>query len=77
MLALAHTRFCTMTAPERKPLARGAVAGLTLLAAIIMCGALGGAIGAATGLLGPLLVLGIFVGFVAGFIAVRARFSDL
>jgi hypothetical protein len=66
-----------MTAPERKPLARGAVAGLTLLAAIIMCGALGAAIGAATGLLGPLLVLGIFVGFIVGFIAVRARFSDL
>jgi len=67
----------TMTAPEQQPLARGAVAGLTMLAAIILCGALGALLGAVTGLFAPFLLLGIFVGFLAGFFAVRARFPDL
>jgi len=66
-----------MTAPERQPLARGAVAGLMLLSAIILCGALGGILGAVTGLVGPLLALGILVGFIAGIAAVRVRFPDL
>ena len=70
-------RYPTMTTPERKPVARGAVAGMTLLAAIIVCGALGALVGELTGLFAPLLLLGIFVGFVAGFFAVRARFPDL
>lgn len=69
--------YPTMNAPEREPLARGAVAGLMLVAAIILCGAIGGLIGALTGLFAPLLMLGILVGFVAGFFAVRARFPDL
>jgi len=69
--------YPTMTAPERQPLARGAVAGMMMLAAILMCGALGALVGALTGLLAPLLILGILVGFLAGFFAVRARFPDL
>jgi hypothetical protein len=66
-----------MTAPEREPLARGAVAGLMLLSALILCGAVGGVVGALTGAVGPLLALGILVGFVVGIAAVRARFPDL
>lgn len=66
-----------MTAAERQPLARGAVAGLMLLAALLICGAIGGAVGALVGAFAPLLLLGIFVGFVAGIAAVRARFPDL
>jgi hypothetical protein len=66
-----------MTAPERAPLARGAVAGLMLLSALILCGAVGGLLGALTGAVGPLLALGILVGFVVGIVAVRARFPDL
>lgn len=63
--------------PERKPVARGAVAGFMLLAALLVCGSAGGLIGALTGLLALGLIAGIFVGFVAGIVAVRARFPDL
>ena len=66
-----------MTAPEREPLARGAIAGMMLLAALLLCGAVGGALGALTGAFAPFLVLGIVVGFFAGIGAVRARFPDL
>jgi hypothetical protein len=66
-----------MTAPEREPLARGAVAGLMLLSALILCGAVGGVLGAVVGAVGPLLALGILIGFVVGVVAVRARFPDL
>lgn len=66
-----------VTAPDREPLARGAVAGLMLLAALLLCGAAGGALGALTGQLAIGLVLGILVGFAAGIGAVRARFPDL
>jgi hypothetical protein len=66
-----------LTAPEREPLARGAVAGLMLLASLLLCGALGAILGAVTGVLVPLLALGILVGFIVGIAAVRARFPDL
>lgn len=66
-----------MTAPERKPIARGAVAGLMLLASLLLCGALGALVGALVGSVGIFLAIGIFVGFVAGVAAVRARFPDL
>jgi hypothetical protein len=66
-----------MTADERQPLARGAVAGLLLLSALIICGGVGGALGALLGLFAPLLLVGIGVGFIAGIAAVRARFPDL
>lgn len=63
--------------PERKPLARGAVAGLMLLSSLMLCGLIGGLVGAALGLLAIGLIAGIFVGFVVGIAAVRARFPDL
>jgi hypothetical protein len=66
-----------MTASERQPLARGAVAGIMLLAALILCGAIGGVVGALVGAFGPFLLLGILVGFIAGIAAVRARFPDM
>jgi F0F1-type ATP synthase assembly protein I len=66
-----------MTAPERKPVARGAVAGLMLLASLLLCGALGAVVGVFAGSVGIFLALGIFIGFVAGIAAVRARFPDL
>lgn len=66
-----------MTGPERKPLARGAVAGLMLLSSLLLCGTVGGVIGALTGALGIFLIAGVFVGFVVGIAAVRARFPDL
>jgi hypothetical protein len=67
----------TVTAPEHKPLARGAVAGLMLLSSLLLCGVLGAIVGAVTGMLGIFLALGIFIGFVVGIAAVRARFPDL
>lgn len=66
-----------MTAPEREPLARGAVAGLMLLASLLLCGAIGGVVGILTGAVGIFLAAGIFIGFVVGVAAVRARFPDL
>ena len=66
-----------MPAPDRKPPARGAVAGLMLLASLLLFGAIGGIVGALTGAVGIFLVLGILVGFVAGVAGVRARFPDL
>lgn len=66
-----------MTAPERKPIARGAVAGLMLLSSLLLCGVIGAAVGALTGAVGLFLALGIFIGFIVGIAAVRARFPDL
>lgn len=66
-----------MTAPEREPVARGAVAGFMLLSALILCGAAGGLLGTVTGAFAPLLTIGILVGLVVGILAVRARFPDL
>jgi hypothetical protein len=75
--APATTHPSTLTAPERKPLARGAVAGLMLLSSLLLCGALGAIAGAVTGAVGIFLALGIFIGFAVGIAAVRARFPDL
>ncbi|MFP5363759.1 MAG: hypothetical protein ACLGI5_13630 [Thermoleophilia bacterium] len=66
-----------MTAPERKPVARGAVAGFMLLAALLLFGAIGAVVGALTGALGIFLTLGVLVGFVVGVAVVRSRFPDL
>ncbi len=66
-----------MTAPEREPLARGAVAGLMLLGALLLCGALGAIVGSLTGAVAVFLILGILLGFVVGIAAVRTRFPDL
>jgi hypothetical protein len=75
--APAPTHQPLVPAPERKPLARGAVAGLLLLSSLLLCGLLGGIVGAVTGAVGIFLALGIFLGFVVGIAAVRARFPDL
>lgn len=75
--ALATTQPSTVTPPEHKPLARGAVAGLMLLSSLLLCGVLGAIVGAVTGALGIFLVLGILIGFAVGIAAVRARFPDL
>ena len=77
MPALALTLPSRMNAPDRKPTARGAVAGLMLLTSLLLCGAIGGVVGALSGSVGIFLAVGIFVGFVAGIAAVRARFPDL
>jgi hypothetical protein len=66
-----------MAAPDRKPPARGAVAGLMLLSALLLCGAVGAVVGALVGALVVFLIVGIFAGFVLGIVAVRARFPDL
>lgn len=75
--APAPTHPAPMNAPERKSLARGAVAGLMLLSSLLLCGLLGALVGALTGAVGICLALGIFIGFVVGVAAVRARFPDL
>jgi hypothetical protein len=77
MPAPATSQPRAVTAPERKPLARGAVAGLMLLSSLLLCGVLGAIVGAVTGALGIFLALGIFIGFAVGIAAVRARFPDL
>lgn len=77
MRAFAITHPEAMTAPERKPTSRGAVAGMMMLSALVMFGLIGGLVGALTGALGIFLALGIFVGFVVGIATVRARFPDL
>ncbi len=66
-----------MTAPQRKPPARGAVAGIMLLSALVLCGALGALVGALVGGFVIFLIVGIFAGFALGIVAVRARFPDL
>jgi hypothetical protein len=66
-----------MTEPERKPPARGAVAGMMLLCALLLCGGLGALVGALVGGFVLFLIAGIFAGFVLGIVAVRARFPDL
>jgi hypothetical protein len=77
MPAPAPTHPRLVTAPERKPLARGAVAGLLLLSALLLCGAAGAVVGALVGAFVVFLIVGIFAGFALGIVAVRARFPDL
>jgi F0F1-type ATP synthase assembly protein I len=77
MPAFAPTHPPLVQGPERKPLARGAVAGLTLLSALLLSGAVGAVVGALVGAFVVFLIVGIFAGFVLGIVAVRARFSDL
>ncbi len=77
MPAAAPIPQIAMAAPERKPVARGAVAGMLMLTALLLCGGLGALVGALTGAVGIFLTGGILVGFFAGFAAVRARFPDL
>lgn len=77
MPSLSDIHLTAMSTPERKPPARGAVAGMMLLAALVLCGAVGALVGALVGGFVIFLIIGIFVGFAVGIAAVRARFPDL
>ena len=61
----------------RPPTMRGAVAGSLLLAAIVLCAAIGFGVGALVGLAVPLGLAGLFVGVAAGIMLVARRFRDL
>lgn len=60
-----------------KPTMRAASAGSMLVAAIVLCAAIGYGLGALVGAAVPLLLLGLFVGPIVGVLLVRARFRDL
>jgi hypothetical protein len=62
---------------DRRPLNRGAAAGSLLVAAILLCGAVGAGIGALFGAALPLGIVGVFAGFAAGFALVYNRFKDI
>ena len=66
-----------MSAPPEKPTMRGAVAGSMLVAAIVLCAAVGYGIGTLVGAPVALGLLGLFAGPVAGIALVRSRFKDL
>ena len=66
-----------LTTSERKPPTRGAVAGMMLVAALLLCAGIGALIGALVGGLAFFLIAGVVAGFVLGIVAVRARFPDL
>ncbi|HEY4280725.1 MAG TPA: hypothetical protein VGM91_21080 [Conexibacter sp.] len=60
-----------------RPPMRGAVAGSTLLGAVLLCAAVGLGIGALVGAPALGAILGVFAGFVVGFRLVHTRFKDL
>ena len=59
--------------PRTSPLG----AGGTLLAAVILCAAIGLGLGLAVGAPAPLAIAGVFAGFALGFRLVYARFRDV
>jgi hypothetical protein len=61
---------------DRPPM-RGVVAGSTLLAAVLLCGAIGLGVGALVGAPAVLAIVGVFAGFGVGLRLVYARFKDL
>jgi 4-hydroxybenzoate polyprenyltransferase len=61
---------------DRPPM-RGAVAGSTLLAAALLCAAIGFGIGLLVGAPAPFATAGVFVGFALGFRLVYSRYKDL
>jgi hypothetical protein len=63
-----------MTDPSR-PSPVGA--GLTLVAAMLLCGALDLGVGALVGFAAPLGIVGLFAGIAAGFALVYSRFRDI
>lgn len=63
-----------MTRP-RGPDPRGA--GVTLVAAVLLCGAVGLGIGALVGLPVPFALAGFFAGLAVGFALVYSRFKDI
>jgi hypothetical protein len=56
---------------------RGAVAGSLLLAAIVLCAAIGFGVGAVVGAAVPLGLAGLFAGVPVGIVLVARRFRDL
>jgi len=62
---------------DRQPTNRAAVAGSLLVAAILLCTAIGFGIGALVGATGPFAVVGVFAGFALGFTLLYQRFRDL
>jgi hypothetical protein len=61
----------------RPPTMRGAVAGSLLLAAIVVCAAIGFGVGALVGAAVPLGLAGLFAGVAVGIVLVARRFRDL
>lgn len=62
---------------SERPPTRGAVAGTLMIAATLLCAAVGLGLGALVGAPVPLLIVGLGVGFVVGIALVRAHFGDL
>jgi hypothetical protein len=60
-----------------KPTMRAAAAGMTIIATIVLCAAVGLGAGALLGIPVPLMLAGLFVGPVVGVLLVRSRFRDL
>lgn len=65
-----------MPAPKQPP-ARGAVAGMTIVTAMVLGLAVFGGLGALIGVSGLGLIIGAFVGLAGGTVAVIVRFRDL
>jgi hypothetical protein len=62
---------------SQRPRSDPAVAGFTLLAAVLLCGGVGLGLGFAVGLPALLAIAGVFVGFGVGFRLVYSRFRDV
>jgi hypothetical protein len=60
-----------------RPPARGAVAGSIMIAATLLCAAIGLGVGVLVGAPVPLSIVGLGAGFAAGIALVRAHFGDL
>ena len=60
-----------------KPTMRAASAGSMLVAASVLCAAVGYGLGSLIGAAVPLLLAGLFVGPIVGVLLVRSRFRDL
>jgi len=56
---------------------RGAVAGSVLVAAIVLCAAIGFGVGALVGAAVPLGLVGLFGGVALGIVLVIRRFGDI
>lgn len=66
-----------MTEAPRGPRADAATAGITLVAAMILCAGAGYGLGSLVGLAVPLGLIGLFAGVVAGLVLVYVRYRGL
>lgn len=66
-----------MNEPKPKPKMRGAVAGMYVVGAVLLCAGIGAGIGALVGAIGPLVAVGVLCGFVLGSFSVYKRFGDI